>query len=157
MPWPGPLQSFYRVNGSLLGSAIGAPLAAAYATEQQVRDALTGVFRPSPVSPGYYSGAAIPLAIRTDTFRANARQVKSLRPNLVEMSARYSGISLPVEILHGTEDTTVRPEVHAVPLAESLPNAALTLLSGQGHAPHQVIPATIADAIDRVAARAGLR
>ena len=73
------------------------------------------------------------------------------------MSARYPEMTLPVEILHGTEDTTVRPEIHAEPLADALPNASLTLLDGQGHAPHQVSPEHVAEAIDRVAARAGLR
>lgn len=157
MPWPGPLRPYYRVFGSVLGSAIGAPLVTAFVGENRVRDALDGVFAPASVDPDYFEEAAVPLAIRTDTFRANARQVKSLRPNLVEMSARYSGIDLPIEILHGTEDTTVRPEIHAEPLAAALPNATLTLLEGQGHAPHNVAPEPVIAAIDRVAARAGLR
>ncbi len=157
MPWPGPLRRYYRVFGSRLGSGIGGPLIAAYAGEERVRQSLDGVFEPSPVDPGYFEGAAVPLAIRKDTFRANARQVKSLRPNLVEMSARYSDMMLPVEILHGTADETVRAEIHAEPLAEALPNATLTVLDGLGHAPHHVAPEPVIDAIDRIADRAGLR
>ena len=157
MPWPGPLQRYYRIFGSLLGSAFGAPLVTAYVPEERARTAVEGVFEPSPVDPVYYEAAAIPLAIRTDTFRANARQVKTLRPHLVEMSARYPDMTLPVEILHGTADTTVRPEIHAEPLDDTLPNANLTLLDGIGHAPHHVAPEPIIAAIDRVAARAGLR
>jgi pimeloyl-ACP methyl ester carboxylesterase len=157
MPWPGPLQQYYRVFGSLPGSALGAPLVAAYASESRIREALTGVFAPDPVPPDYYEDAAIPLTIRTDTFRANARQVKALRPNLVEMSTRYPDLHLPVEIVHGTADTTVRPEIHAEPLAELLPNAKLILLDGTGHAPHNVAPEPVIAAIDRVAFRAGLR
>lgn len=157
MPWPGPLQPYYRVFGSLLGSAIAAPLVAAFVGEDRARQALEGVFAPAPVDPGYYEGAAVPLAIRLATFRANARQVKTLRPNLVEMSARYPSIALPVEILHGTADETVRTEIHADPLAAALPNANLTILDGVGHAPHNVAPEPVVAAIDRVAARAGLR
>lgn len=157
MPWPGPLRRYYRVFGSGLGGGIGAPLVAAFVTEDRVRRSLDGVFEPAPVDPGYYDGAAIPLALRPDTFRANARQVKTLRPNLVEMSMRYPGMTLPVEILHGTEDETVQAEVHAEPLAASLPNANLTLLDGIGHAPHHVAPKPVIEAIDRVARRAGLR
>ncbi len=118
MPWPGPLQPYYRVFGSLVGSALGGPLVAAFVGEDRAREALDGVFDPAPVDPGYYEGAAVPLAVRTDTFRANARQVKSLRPNLVEMSARYPDMTLPVEVLHGTADTTVRTEIHAEPLVK---------------------------------------
>ncbi len=157
MPWPGPLRPYYRIFGSALGSAIGAPLVTAFVGEERVRAALEGVFAPAPVDPDYFVAAAVPLAVRTDTFRANARQVKSLRPNLVEMSARYPDMTLPVEILHGTEDTTVRTEIHAEPLAATLPNATLTILDGLGHAPHNVAPEPVIAAIDRLAARAGLR
>ncbi len=157
MPWPGPLQPYYRVFGSLVGSALGGPLVAAFVGEDRAREALDGVFDPAPVDPSYYEGAAVPLAVRTDTFRANARQVKSLRPNLVEMSARYPDMTLPVEVLHGTADTTVRTEIHAEPLVETLPNAKLTVLDGIGHTPHNVTPKPVIAAIDRVATRAGLR
>ncbi len=157
MPWEGPLRPYYRVFGSILGSGIGAPLVTAFVGEDRVRGSLEGVFAPADVDPGYYEGAAIPLAIRTGTFRANARQVNTLRPNLVEMSARYPGMTLPVEILHGTADTTVRTEIHAAPLHETLPNSNLTVLSNQGHAPHHTAPDDVIAAIDRVATRAGLR
>lgn len=157
MPWPGDLRPYYRIFGSPLGSGFGGPLVAAYVPEDRVRASLDGVFAPAPVDPGYYEGAAVPLAIRTETFRANARQVKSLRPHLVEMSARYPDMTLPVEVLHGTEDETVRTEIHAEPLVASLPNATLTILDGAGHAPHHVTPEPIIDAIDRLATRAGLR
>lgn len=157
MPWPGPLRRYYRVFGSLLGSALGGPLVASYVDEERTREALDGVFEPAPVDPGYYKGAAVPLAVRTDTFRANARQVKSLRPNLVEMSKRYPDMQLPVEVLHGTSDTTVRPEIHAEPLVGVLPNANLTLMEGIGHSPHNVAPKPVIEAIHRLAKRAGLR
>jgi len=157
MPWPGPLQTYYRVFGSVTGSALGAPLISAWVPEARVHEALESVFAPAPVPDGYYSGAAVPLAIRIDTHRANARQVKTLRPNLVEMSARYADLALPVEIVHGTADTTVRPEVHAEPLMEALPNARLSLLEGVGHSPHHTAPEAVVAAIDRAAERAGLR
>lgn len=157
MPWSGPLRPYYRIFGSLLGSALGAPIVAALVTEARTRMAVEGVFAPAPADPDYYESAAVPLALRTDTFRANARQVKTLRPALVEMSRKYPDISLPVEILHGTADTSVRPEIHARPLAEVLTNAQLTLLDGVGHAPHHVTPMPVVEAIERVARRAGLR
>ncbi len=157
MPWPGELRRYYRFFGSGIGGALGAPLVSAWVTEERVRASLEGVFDPQPVDPTYYEGAAVPLATRTDSFRINARQVKNLRPNLVEMSKRYPDITLPIEIVHGTADTTVRPEVHAEPLMQTLGNGQLTLLPGQGHAPHQTAPQDVNAAIDRLAARAGLR
>ncbi len=156
MPWPGPLQRYYRVFGSPFGSALGAPLVSAFVTEDRIDSALQSVFAPAPVPDDYTTGAAIPLATRTDTFRANARQVKALRPHVVEMSARYGELSLPLEILHGTADTTVWPNIHAEPLAELAQNANLTLLDGIGHAPHHVAPLPVIEAIDRIATGAGL-
>jgi len=157
MPWPGPLQRYYRVFGSLLGSAFGAPLVSAYVPDSRVATAVESVFAPAPVPPDYINTTAIMLGLRTDTFRTSARQVKALRPNLVEMSPRYGNLSLPVEIIHGTADTTVRPEIHAVPLSEIIPEANLTLFEGVGHAPHHVAPLHVEAAIDRIATRAGLR
>lgn len=157
MPWPGPLQRYYRVFGSPLGSALGAPLVSAFVSRDRIEQALDGVFAPATVDPGYINGAAVPLATRVDTFRANARQVRALRPHVVEMSARYGTIDLPVEVLHGTADTTVWASIHAEPITDLLPNANLTLLDGVGHAPHHVAPLPIIEAIDRLAKRAGLR
>ena len=157
MPWPGPLQTYYRLFGSVPGSAFGSPLLSAWVPEARVHEALESVFAPAPIPEGYYAGAAVPLAIRTDTHRANARQVKTLRPHLVEMSARYPSLTLPVEIVHGTADTTVGLHIHAEPLMDTLPNARLTLLDGIGHAPHHIAPKAVVAAIDRAAERAGLR
>lgn len=157
MPWPGPLQTYYRVFGSLLGSAFGAPLVSAYISETRVVSAVEGVFAPASVPPDYFNTAAVMLGIRIDAFRTNARQVKALRANLVDMSANYAKLSLHVEIIHGTADTSVRPEIHAVSLSKTVPGANLTLLEGVGHAPHHVAPLQVEAAIDRIAARAGLR
>ncbi len=157
MPWPGELRRYYRVFGSAPGGALGGALVAAFVPDSRVRASLDGVFHPAPVDPGYYEGAAIPLAIRSDTFRASARQVKTLRPHLVDMAKRYPEIDLPVEILHGTADTTVRTDIHAEPLRDALPNATLSVLEGIGHAPHHVAPEPVIAAIDRAATRAGLR
>ena len=157
MPWPGPLELYYRFFGSPVGGAVGAPLVSAYVTNTIVARAVEGVFTPSDVPDDYVDRAGIPLAIRKDTFRANARQVNALRPHVVEMSERYDTITVPLEIVHGTADTTVWPSIHAEPLAELVDGANLTLLEGVGHAPHHVAPLPVIDAIDRVADRAGLR
>ncbi len=157
MPWPGTLRPYYRFFGSEFGGLIGAPLVSAFVSDEQVAASVDGVFAPAPTPPGYIQKAAIPLAIRAATFRESARQVNTLKPHVTEMSKAYPGITLPVEILHGTADTSVGPEIHSIPLSKTLPNAKLTLLDGVGHAPHHVEPDTVIEAIDRAAVRAGLR
>jgi len=156
LPWPGPLQRFYRVFGSRLGGAIGAPLVSAFVSNERLARSIEGVFQPSPVPKDYLTGAGIPLATRIGHFRTSARQVRQLRPALVEMAPDYPRLSLPVEILHGTADVSVRADIHSQPLSQLLPNATLTLLDGHGHAPHHVAPKPIIAAIDRLAAGAGL-
>jgi pimeloyl-ACP methyl ester carboxylesterase len=73
------------------------------------------------------------------------------------MAQTYAQLSLPVEILHGTADTIVPADVHAIPLSTRLPDAVLTLLPGIGHMPHHADPAAVVAAIDRAAVRARLR
>ena len=90
-------------------------------------------------------------------MRANAQQVNRLRPHVVEMSARYPTLPMPVEIVHGTADTIVPLQIHSEPLSKQIPGAVLTRLEGIGHMPHHADPQAVSDAIDRAAARAGLR
>ena len=80
-----------------------------------------------------------------------------MRPNIVTMSAFYPQLTLPIEILHGTADTTVPIDIHAREIIKIVPSARLTALEGVGHMPHQVDPDAAIAAIDRAATRAGLR
>ena len=157
MPWPGGIDWTYRVLGSMPGGAALPPLVSAFLPRSYVEKTLQGVFAPQPVPRDYLRQAGVLMATRVATLRANARQVNALRPHVVEMSARYGEITLPVEILHGTADRTVYKEVHAEPLAAVLPEARLTILDGIGHMPHHAAPQEVIEAIDRAAARAGLR
>ena len=112
---------------------------------------------PQNVPDGYIAHFGPELTLRRTTMRANAQQVNSLRPYVVEIKERYPGLNLPVEILHGTEDTIVPLAIHSEPLSRQIPGAVLTRMEGIGHTPHHADPQAVVDAIDRVAARAGLR
>ncbi|KKM72055.1 hypothetical protein LCGC14_1424350 [marine sediment metagenome] len=156
-PWPGSLGPLYDIASSALGASTVVPLLTAFAGEQRIKSAITEIFEPQTAPPGYvdYIGAA--LTLRRASFRTNARQVNSLRPHVVEMSKRYPDLRLPVEILHGTADEIVPIEIHSEPLSRQIPDARLTRLEGIGHMPHHVAAGAVTDAIDRAAARAGLR
>ena len=157
MPWPGDLGPYYTINASAFGGAVTIPLISAFVPTSKVEDVIEGTFAPQPAPTGYadYIGAA--LALRPETFRANVRQVNSLRPYAVEMAKLYPDLTLPIEILHGTADTTVPIDIHSEKVAALVKSAHLTRLDGVGHMPHHVDPAAAIDAIDRAAARAGLR
>ncbi|MCX7299011.1 MAG: alpha/beta hydrolase [Rhodobacterales bacterium] len=157
MPWPGGLSWFYNVNGSLAGGVAVPPLLTAFATQGMIDDSLIGVFAPNPVPVGYADSFGVPLSLRRSAIRANARQVSTLRPLVVEMSPLYPQITIPVEIVHGDADVTVPLAIHSEPLSRLVPDAHLTVLHGVGHMPHHIYPDTVIAAIDRAAARAGLR
>jgi pimeloyl-ACP methyl ester carboxylesterase len=95
--------------------------------------------------------------MRRHSLRANGRQVWGLKPYVTRMAEEYPKLNLPVEILHGTADTTVPADIHAIPLSRLLPDAQLTLLPDVAHMPHHTNPEAVIDAIHRAATRAGLR
>lgn len=157
-PWPGEVGKFYDVTGSALGGATAVPLITALASRSRVNEGVRDVFPPQAPPEGYIDYFGAGLTLRRDTLRANGQQVLTLRPHIVEMSARYATeLTMPVEIIHGDKDTTVPLNIHSQPLAKQLTNARLTVLEGVGHMPHHADPAATEAAIDRAARRAGLR
>lgn len=156
-PWPGELGALYGLTATPFGGAAFVPLVSAFSTEGQIDWILEMIFAPQPVPEGYAEDVGAELAFRAETFRANARQLRTLKPHLAAMSERYPRIGIPVEIVHGKADRIVPPMVHAVPLSEQVAGANLTLVEGVGHMPHHVVPEVVVAAIDRAARRAGLR
>lgn len=156
-PWPGDLNWQYPVNASPVGSALLVPLITAFTPGYVVDSVIATLFEPQTTAEGYVDHVGIGLTLRRKSQRANARQVNSLRPHVVEMSADYPQLTLPIEIVHGDADTIVPLQVHSVPLSERVESAHLTVLEGIGHMPHHVAQDEVIAAIDRAAARAGLR
>ncbi len=155
--WNGGLGPLYAVNSSYLGGAFLLPVISAFAPGTQVRVTLDGIFAPNPVPPGYDAHVGAELVIRRGSLRANARQVSALKSELLTMIHRYGSLSLPVELVHGDSDTVVPLSIHSAKLVTQIPDAVLTALAGVGHMPHHSDPQAVTLAIDRAAARAGLR
>jgi pimeloyl-ACP methyl ester carboxylesterase len=153
MPWPGRLDPWYRLTSTGIGRALAVPLASAFVPQSYVSAATAGVFTPEPVPQGYEAWLGTPLILRRDTLATNAAQINALRAELVTMVPRYAGLSLPVELVHGSADTIVPLAIHSGPLSDHLPNATLTVIDGAGHMPHHTHSATVIRAIDRAALR----
>jgi pimeloyl-ACP methyl ester carboxylesterase len=156
-PWPGPLSTYYRVLSSPAGQVLAAPLLTAWVPDHVVTDTIARIFAPQPTPPGYadYIGAGLTLQRRA--LRENALQRASILDEVRRMVPDYAGIDRPVEILHGDADTTVGLSVHSQPLARQIEGANLVVMPGVGHSPHHADPGAVTAAIDRAAARAGLR
>jgi pimeloyl-ACP methyl ester carboxylesterase len=155
--WPGSLGWQYQLTGSTLGSGLLIPVITGFWPEKLVQHSIDSIFAPQPSPAGYISHIGPDLALRRVSMRANSQQVNSLLPHIKEMVPRYSTLTMPVEVIHGTADTIVPMDIHAKVLMTQLPNAHLTTLPGIGHMPQHVERRAVFDAIDRATARAGLR
>lgn len=153
MPWPGKLDPWYRLTATGPGRALAIPLAAAFLPQSYVTAATTLVFAPEPVPTGYADWIGTPLILRQDTLIANTAQINALRAELVTMEPQYPTLDLPVELIHGTEDTIVPLHIHSAPLAKLLPDARLTVIDGAGHMPHHSHADAVIDAVLRAALR----
>ena len=156
-PWPGGLGWLYNVSASRLGGALFIPAVTAFVPDSVVQSSIAAIFAPQQPPEGYADHIGTGLTLRRSASRANAQQVHQLRPHVVEMAAQYDRLTMPVEIIHGDADTIVPMHIHAEELIKDIPNGALTRLPGMGHMPHHADPQAVVDAIDRAAARAGLR
>ncbi|WP_299140920.1 alpha/beta hydrolase [uncultured Tateyamaria sp.] len=156
-PWPGDLGWTYTVNGSAWGGALVVPVLSAFVPQSYVDGAVASIFAPQVAPEGYVDHVGPALILRRGSMRANARQVNWLRPHVVEMSAQYGSIDVPVEVVHGDADTIVPLDVHSAKLPDQIEGANVTVLQGVGHMPQHTHPEAVIAAIDRVATRAGLR
>ncbi|TDT77635.1 pimeloyl-ACP methyl ester carboxylesterase [Litoreibacter halocynthiae] len=156
-PWNGDLDIWYRLTDSWFGRNVLIPMTSAFANDQKANETLEAIFAPDPAPEGYLEHMGYGLAIRPSQLKTNAMMVNTLLPQIKEQSRHYGDLKLPVEIIHGTADTIVGHDIHALPLSKQLPDARLTTLEGVGHMPHHADePSTIA-ALRRLAKRAGLQ
>lgn len=153
-PWPGPLSTYYRVLSHPAGQRVAVPLLTAWVPEHVVTDTIAQIFAPQSTPEGYADYVGAGLTLQRRALRENALQRASILGEVIAMVPDYGALDLPVEILHGDADTTVWPQVHAIPLSEQVTGANLVVMPGIGHSPHHADPDTVVASIDRAVARA---
>lgn len=156
MPWDGSIWFMHNVMGNAVGAHTVVPLISAFAGMGTVEASITGIFAPEAAPAGYIDYIGAPLTMRRASLHANSAQVAELKPHIIAQSARYTALTLPIELVHGDTDTIVPASVHSIPLSQLLPNAHLNIQPGAGHGIHQTAQAAVIAAIDRAAARAPL-
>jgi len=156
-PWESDLSTFYKVTSSRLGGMLVVPLLSALVPKSYVRNALVDVFAPQQVPEGFADHFGLEMSLRRASLRANARQRANLLAEVEMMVPLYPDLTMPIEILHGTADTTVGISIHAERLVADSSTARLTPLDGVGHMPHQTHTQAVVDAVHRAATRANLR
>ncbi len=157
IPWTTPLDPVYLVTSHPIGSALAVPLLTAFVPDRTVVAAFEDVFAPQAVPETFAQHFGVGLALRRGSMRANAKQRANLLTEITALAPRYTEISVPTGIVHGTADTTVNYDLHAVNLAQRIPQAQLHTLQGIGHMPHHVATADVVAAVEAVAQRSDLR
>lgn len=156
-PWDAGLSTYYRVLSHPVLGPLVIPLLTAFVRDSRVENAVQEIFAPQEPPAGYMDQIGAALTLRRHSLRANALQRANLLHEIEALHQRYPEIDMPVEIVHGTADTTVGLSIHSKPLAAQVKDARLTVLDGIGHMPHHSAPEAVIAAIHRAATRAGLR
>jgi pimeloyl-ACP methyl ester carboxylesterase len=151
-PWGGDAGLVYRLGAHDLTAGLTRGLASVLVDVADPAGVIERVFRPDEPPPGYAQYVGVGLALRPDTFRANARDLNALNGILERQAPRYRGLAVPVEAIHGDADRTVWAEVHSVPLVRHVARGRLTMLPGTGHMPHHADPEALIAALQRLVA-----
>jgi pimeloyl-ACP methyl ester carboxylesterase len=117
--------------------------------------AAKGMFSPSPV-PESFSRESPWMLLRPSQVRAIAAEAALMVPAAAELEQRYAELQMPVLLMAGRDDRVISAEGNSGRLHRALPQSELTLLPGVGHMMQHLAQDEIVDAIDDLAARAGM-
>ncbi len=148
--WPGGVSwhlywSAHPLVGSLFNHVLSRPFALAAAKEGTRK-----AFAPSPLPPGYFDAAGVGRAIRPSAMRANAFDLIPLKPEIIAQQHRYPELAMPIALLAGDGDSVVSTSIHALRLAQILPNARIEVVRNAGHLPHEHAPNGLIKLLDWV-------
>ncbi|WP_339561583.1 alpha/beta hydrolase, partial [Pseudomonas sp. EA_65y_Pfl1_P113] len=139
-PWRGGVGRYNEiiatpVVGPLLAYTITLPLGW-FLAEPGARS----VFLPQTMPDGFVRDSATPLLLRPREFLANAYDLMTLKAAVAAQAPRYGEIKVPVKIIAGEPDATVKTDIHARPFAATVPNTKLIVLPDLGHMVQNAVP-----------------
>lgn len=153
-PWPDPTELKYSLPlvpgvGPLLTETVVTPLGALFA-----QASIEQAFAPLPV-PEAFARSPVMLALRPEGFRANAEDMRTLKPFLGEQVARYPGLAVPVTLVVGLGDRVVSTTLHGPALSAASARVRVIEVSGAGHQLLYTHPGVVIGAVDEAMAAAG--
>lgn len=149
-PWTLPPSKLYELAAGNVTGPIMATALSAFAPDTLVQDTMQSIFAPQPTPEGYLDYIGAGLTLRKSTLRANGKQVHTLLPHIESQSVRYTELKMPIEIIHGTEDITIPPSIHADVLSKQLPKATYTRVPNVGHSVHHYAHDDVLAAVARI-------
>lgn len=151
-PWVSPPSKLYELAAGRFTGPVMATTLSAFAPQSLVQDTLGSLFAPKSAPDGWLDYIGAGLSLRKSSLRANGKQVHTLLPHIESQSLRYPSLTLPIEIIHGAQDTTIPPSIHSDVLAAQVPHANYTLVDGVGHSVHHHAQDQILNAVARLTA-----
>jgi len=149
-PWPAGDNAYHAAaSTAVFGPSINA-LVRNRALKSGARGAVDWVFKPQSPPNGYADYIGAELASRPKTFRENGRDITNINEAMARLIPSYSKIEIPVELIHGTEDSILPIDAHARRFKAALPSAELTELRGVGHMAHHVAPDALVASAKRI-------
>jgi pimeloyl-ACP methyl ester carboxylesterase len=151
-PWRGGVGRYNKavampLLGPLLAHTITLPLGLAL-----LDPGARGVFLPQRMPKDFVDRSATPLLLRPREFLANARDLVTLKPAVMEQMPRYSDIRCPVTVISGGADRTVFTDIHSRAFAKAVAHTRLIVLPDLGHMVQNAEPELIATEIARMVA-----
>lgn len=152
-PWPGGVGVFNQIAvipvvGPLLAYTITLPLGMF-----MVDGGIKYVFSPQTAPENYVDATAVRMVLRPRVFLNNARDLTTLKAEMVKRSPNYPSIKIPVTIVTGDADRTVSTDIHSRPFAAAVPQTKLVVLPNGGHMPQVFAADLVVAEIEAMAAR----
>ena len=133
--------------GPLLAHTITLPLGLAL-----LEPGARGVFLPQKMPDDFVDRSATPLLLRPRAFLANAHDLVTLKPAVMEQMQRYGEIRCPVTVISGEADRTVFTDIHSRAFAKAVTQTRLIVLPDLGHMVQTAEPDLVAAEIARMVA-----
>lgn len=149
--WPAGVAWYNEVSGWPIAGQILRRLVIPVYAPFAAKGGVIKSFKPDEAPEGYYEASGLTLLFRPKDFRANADDLRHLKPQIVAMSRDYAKLKLPMAILTGADDSTVSPSLHSAALAGEIPSAYYEVIADTGHALHHSETAKVLAAVDIVA------
>lgn len=131
-PWPTPIEYHYRLPavpliGPLVVETLLMPFGHAMSGSSVER-----AFAPRPVAEAFASSPVL-LSLRPASYRANAEDIRTLKPWLAGQADRYVELAVPLTIVQAEGDLVVSPTLHSPPLHRDAPDSTMIRLPDAGH------------------------
>jgi pimeloyl-ACP methyl ester carboxylesterase len=131
--WPGGIAWYHNLGAAPVVGRLFAHTLALPTGTLMINAGARGAFVPQAMPENYVRDTALALLLRPREFLANAWDMATLKEAVTAQMLRYAEIKVPVVIIHGDLDKSVRLDTHAREFVKAVPHADLIVLPGIGH------------------------